>query len=272
MDQGIFRDRRVRSVKWLDLVNPSSRQIVVELLLVTPWLAASLLCAHWAARMHFLFYVPALCFTFLFFLTGLRVVHNGYHYALGIPRWATEWVMFILSVLMGWSLHAVQVNHLRHHKYCMGDGDTEAMSARMRAWQAVLFGPIFPFLLLWHGLRHAKRRQRIWIVAELLAFSVFAIASFVVLDIALLRYHVACMAIGECLTAFFAVWTVHHDCDQHDIFARTSTGKWKNWMTFNMFLHLEHHLFPAVPTCNLHLLADRLHAAAPDLREKDVIP
>ena len=107
MDQGIFRDRRVRSLKWRDLVKPSSKQIVVELLLVTPWLAASLMCAHWAARIHFLFYVPALCSSFVFFLTGLRVVHNGYHYALGLPRWATEWVMFVLSVMMGWSLHAV---------------------------------------------------------------------------------------------------------------------------------------------------------------------
>jgi hypothetical protein len=33
-------------------------------------------------------------------LTGLRVVHNAHHYALGLPRWASEWVMFVMSVLM----------------------------------------------------------------------------------------------------------------------------------------------------------------------------
>jgi hypothetical protein len=35
----------------------------------------------------------------------------------------------------------------------------------------------------------------------------------VVLDVAWLRYHVVAMAAGQCLTAFFAVWTVHHPCE-----------------------------------------------------------
>ena len=29
-----------------------------------------------------------------------------------------------------------------------------------------------------------------------------------------LRAHVATMIVGQCFTAFFAVWTVHHDCDR----------------------------------------------------------
>jgi fatty acid desaturase len=271
MEHRIMRNPRVRSLKWRDLIKPSTRQIIIELLLIIPWFTASLACAHWADQFHLLFLIPALCFSFIFFLTALRVVHNAYHYALGLPKWITECIIFIFSVLMGWSLHAVQVNHLRHHKYCLGEGDTEAMSARMSALRAVLFGPLFPFLLLWHGMRYAKVKQRIWIVAEMTACLALAAISFLILDIAFLRYHVICMAVGECLTALFAVWTVHHDCDQDGIFARTSTGKWKNRLTFNMFLHLEHHLFPAVPTCNLHRLSKQLHAATPELRRLDVI-
>ena len=35
---------------------------------------------------------------------------------------------------------------------------------------------------------------------------------------------------------------------------------------FSMFFHLEHHLFPQVPTARLHILARRLDAAAPESR------
>jgi fatty acid desaturase len=33
-----------------------------------------------------------------------------------------------------------------------------------------------------------------------------------------------------------------------------------------MFFHLEHHLFPQVPTARLHILARRLDAAEPEAR------
>lgn len=270
MNHGILHDRRVRNVQWRDLVRPTGVQIVNELLLIFPWLSASLVFAHLANTRHWLWYAPAMLCSFVFFLTGLRVVHNGYHYALGISRQATEWVMLVLSVLMGWSLHAVQVNHLRHHKYCMSDEDVEATSARMSPWRALLFGPVFPLLLLWHGCRHARPNQRWWIAAEILAWLAVVLAVIFWLNVAWLRYHVCCMMIGECMTAFFAVWTVHHDCDRYHVFARTSTGVWKNRLTFNMFLHLEHHLFPAVPTCNLPRLAERLQVAVPDLRKREV--
>ena len=74
--------------------------------LTLPWLLAALAAAHWRV------YPLALLASFMFFLTGLRQVHNAYHYALGLPRAATEWVMFAMSVLMLGSMHAVQVNHL----------------------------------------------------------------------------------------------------------------------------------------------------------------
>jgi hypothetical protein len=39
----------------------------------------------------------------------------------------------------------------------------------------------------------------------------------------------------------------------------------KVFLTYSMFYHVEHHLFPAVPTCRLSILARRLDRAAPDL-------
>ncbi len=75
------------------------------------------------------------------------------------------------------------------------------------------------------------------------------------------------MLIGEFFTAFFAVWTVHHDCDEETI-ARTQRSGWKNFITYNMFYHLEHHLFPAVPTIKLPELAKRIDEKAPELIKK----
>ena len=74
------------------------------------------------------------------------------------------------------------------------------------------------------------------------------------------------MAIGQCLTAFFAVWTVHHGCSEHGALARTIRSPLRNALSFNMFFHLEHHLFPQVPTAHLAILARRLDQAAPEAR------
>src|SRR5262249_38760538 len=252
MSLEILRDARIRSVPWRDLVHLSRVEVVKELLLSVPWLAASLALAHGG------YYVPALGFSFVFFLTGLRQVHNAYHYALGIPRAATEWVMFVLSVLMLGSMHAVQFNHLKHHKHCMDDEDVEAASARMSAVGALLVGPWFPAHMHLKALQAAPARQFQWIVAELLANVAWIAVVFAFLEVAALKYHVMVMAIGQCLTSFFAVWTVHHDCDRSHFIARTLRNRLKSLLFFDMFFHVEHHLFPKVPTCHLAQLTRRL--------------
>lgn len=68
--------------------------------------------------------------------------------------------------------------------------------------------------------------------------------------------------------AFFAVWTVHHDTSENPLMARTQSTIWKNWITFGMFYHLEHHLFPAVPTIKMPELSKRIDEAIPDLEKK----
>ena len=265
MSLEILHDPRVRGVEWRDLVALTPLQILTELLLPLPWLAGSLLLAHFG-----LWYL-ALPLSFVYFLTGLRQVHNAYHYALGLPRWLTEGVMVLLSALMLGSMHAVQFNHLRHHKHCLDDDDVEGSCARMPGWLVLLSGPLFPLRMHWHALRLSGTRQRLWIVAELLANVAVVLLVFVVLDIGALRYHVLAMAAGQCLAGFFAVWTVHHGCDRSHFIARTSRGRLMNFLTFSMFLHTEHHLYPRVPTCRLLELAERLDEAAPELQTKRVL-
>ena len=140
----------------------------------------------------------------------------------------------------------------------------------MSWYGALLFGPLFPFLLHWTALTEGETKVRLGVLAELMLNLGWLWLVFGVLEIPALRYHVTAMAVGQCLTAFFAVWTVHHHCDRsHDI-ARTLRNRVKNMVTFNMFLHIEHHLFPRVPTCHLPQLATRIDRAAPDLKQKMV--
>jgi fatty acid desaturase len=134
----------------------------------------------------------------------------------------------------------------------------------MPAWKAILVGPLFPVRLHINAWKKARGASFRWIVAEL-AVTAAIVAAAITFSSVCLRYHVAAMAVGQCFTSFFAVWTVHHDCENPGAFARTLRGVLKNGATYNMFFHVEHHLFPAVPTCHLPQLAERLDQAAPEL-------
>lgn len=260
----IQQDPRVRAVEWKDLVALTRWEVVRELLLPLPWLAASLAAAHQG------WLVPALGCSFAFFLCGLRVVHNAYHYALGLPRPATEAVMLVLSALMLGSMHAVQFNHLRHHQHCMDAEDMEALSAQMPGPLAIAVGPLFPVLLHTTAWRLGGPRVRRWVALELALTVVIVAAVFGLLPAGAAWYHLAAMGVGHCLTAFFAVWTVHHGCDRHHFIARTLRGRAKNLVSYHMFRHVEHHLFPAVPTCHLWRVSERLDEAAPELKAMQV--
>jgi fatty acid desaturase len=259
-----MHDALRRTVQWTDLLPLCKREILHELLLSSPWFAASLLAFSAG------YYAPALFASFMFFLAGLRQVHNAFHCSLGVPRWMCDWVMFVLSLFMLGSMHAVQINHLRHHQHCMAEDDVEAMGARLSALGALLLGPRYPIELHRKALQVASPVQRRWIHAELAGNMLWAAAVFLIFDNAALKYHVMAMAAGQCFTAFFAVWTTHHGCDKDGLFARSIRNRIKATITYNMFYHFEHHVFPAVPTCKLPELAKRVDAAAPALGLKNV--
>ena len=237
-------------------------EIVGELLLPLAWLGGSLLVA---ARGY---YGIALGLSFMFFLAGLRLVHNAFHSALGLSRGRTSAVLWTMSVVMLGSMHAVRFNHLRHHRLRLGEGDVEGRAAEMPAWRALLFGPFFPILLHATAFRHGNPKLRAIVTVELLANAAWTVLVFGIWQNSTLRYHVIAMAAGQCMTAFFAVWTVHHHCDRTHYIARTLRNRIKNRITFDMFRHIEHHLFPRVPTCHLPELSRRIDRAAPELKSK----
>lgn len=261
------RDPRLRSVAWRDLVALRWWERLWELLLPLPWLVLSL---FFYARG--LWFIGAPC-SFFFFLTGLRLSHNAQHYCLGLSRRGHDLTLFTIGTLMLASGHAVQATHLHHHRHCLDEDDVEAWPARLPGWRVLLAGPLFWWTLHRGAWRLASRAKRRWIASEIAAIAALVLVAFACGSPAL-RWHLAAMAAGEWHVGFFAVWTVHHGCDPHaphdPRVARTQRGWLKNFMTYSMLYHVEHHLFPAVPTCHLPALARRLDSAAPELADRRV--
>jgi fatty acid desaturase len=251
------------AVEWRDLTRLTTAQKIHEVLLSVPWLVAAITLFHvgWI--------LPGMLAAFFFFLTGLRQAHGAQHYALGIGRRAQDWMLVMLSVVMVSSLHALQATHMHHHRHPLEPNDVEASTAQMSWWMALLAGPVFIVRLHVIGFYLANHRQRAWISAEATAVGCWLTAVSLWAPDGL-RWFAAAMVAGECLTGFFAVWTVHHDCDAERQLARTQRGAWKNFVSCGMFYHLEHHLFPAVPTPRLPELAARLDRVMPQAASEQV--
>ena len=247
-----------RRLEWRDLVPMRRGEGIAECLHPVPWLAASaVLAAHEL-------WVLALPCSFMFFLTALRLNHEAIHGHLGFGTRGHRLVMHGLSALMLGSNNAVAFNHLQHHRHNGTPVDIEGKAGRMSGWRVLLYGPAFPIEMhidAWRrGGAALRRRMLIDGVANGLILGTTATTGSTIL-----LYHVAVMVAAQCLTAFFAVWITHHDTEHDGLGARTQRARLINLVTYNMFFHLEHHLFPAVPVKRLHRLAARLDAAVPEI-------
>ncbi|HET6995842.1 MAG TPA: fatty acid desaturase [Chitinophagaceae bacterium] len=251
----------LKKVKWKDLTRLNRRQIFIENNITLPWLFASWLLAYFHL---YLFAIPC---SFMFFLTALRQVHNGFHSSLGIGKKATWLTLYVNSILMITSVHAVKFSHLRHHKYCLGEQDHEGKCARLPWYKALVYGPVHIFSIHKVALLLGSKKYKWDTILELVSIALF-ISIVVLINVPFLLYHCLIMFTGEMFSAFFAVWSVHHDLGEH-VIARTQRTPWKNFITYNMFYHLEHHLFPAVPTIRLPELARRIDEVLPELEKKE---
>lgn len=250
-----------KKVEWKDLRKLSVKEMLIENNISLPWLFISLFLAYRG------YYWAAIPFSGFYFLTALRQVHNGFHNSLGTGKFLTWLSMYLNSISMMASIHAVKFNHIRHHKFCLSEEDYEGKSASMKWYEAILYGPKHMFLIHWITFKKANQNYKKNMIFELISISVFVCIAFH-FNINFLIYHILIMLFGEFLMAFFAVWTVHHDTHENPSIARTQRGFWKNKLTFSMFYHMEHHLFPAVPTIKLPELAERIDEFLPELDKK----
>jgi fatty acid desaturase len=247
-----------KRVKWRDLTRMTPRDGTIECLHPLPWLAGS-----WMAAANGL-WLAALPASFLFFLTALRLNHEAIHHNLGFGPRGHRIVLHALSALMLGSNNAVAANHMHHHRHVMSDDDMEGKCGRMRMRDVLAYGPRFPVdNHLWAWRQGAPAIQRRMLIDGALNLGVIATA--LATGWAWLLYHIAICAVAQCMTAFFAVWITHRGCEHDALIARTQRSKLVNLLSYNMFFHLEHHLFPGVPVKRLPVLAARIDAACPEI-------
>lgn len=252
-------------VEWRDLLWMGVWERFCAVTLALPLFVGSLVFASWG------WMFLALAFAFFFFTAGLRQAHDGFHENLGLSALPNNAFLALQSLLMMAPLHAIRFCHLRHHQHPLTADDVEGWSARMKWWQAIATGPWFTARLIAHALVHARGAIRAWILLEVVMLATYATVA-ALSQSAVMHFHVLVMLLGNCLTGFFAVWVVHHDCDVDAIFARTQRHRLLDFITFKLLYHFEHHVFPKVPSCHLPELARRIDGVLPELPTFEVVP
>lgn len=248
-------EKAPKGIDWHDLTDMSRWQSARELALPLPWLGLSwwlYTTALWPL---------GLIASFMFFLCALRLNHEAIHGNLTLSRRGDSLVMHILSPLMLGSNHAEAFCHLKHHKHAMGPEDCEGKCGRMSALQVLAYGPLFPVDVNRTAWANGSRYWRVRMLRDWALVAVF---------VALLAWsgawwgvmHLAAMALGQCMSAFFAVWITHQGTEHSGLAGRSQRGPLA-WMAYLMFYHREHHLFPRVPVSRLPRLAARLDAQVP---------
>lgn len=246
----------LEKVQWRDLALMRIRDGVFECLHPLPWLLAAL------ALFHLEMWPVAVAAEFMFFLTALRLNHEAIHHNLGFAARGNRMVLHGLSIVMLGSNHSVAFNHLRHHKHINAPADLEGKAGKMTLLKVLAYGPLFPIECHIAAMREGGPAWRRKVMIDL-ALNLTLPLLTIGFGFGFVGWHFTTMLFAQCFTALFAVWITHRGCDDSALVARTQRGRMVNAVSYNMFFHLEHHLFPGVPVKRLPELARRLEVLEP---------
>jgi len=210
---------------------------------------------------------------FLVFASVVAVTHDVVHGSLGLSRRQTEWALFATGAVLLESGHAYRATHLRHHRVFPGPDDPEGDPARMGLLKAILWGPLFlPRLWCWAYARSKPGSEsRRWLLAEAAWALAVPLAGLWLLPRtpAVLIYAVLAI-VGSWVYPLLTVHLPHrHYGDTPLSQTHTLRGRIIPALFLELTYHLEHHLYPEVPSHNLPELSRRLD---PLLRRAGVRP
>ncbi|WP_165072716.1 fatty acid desaturase family protein [Paludisphaera rhizosphaerae] len=210
---------------------------------------------------------------FLIFVSVVAVTHDVVHGSLGLSRRQTDWALFATGAVLLESGHAYRATHLRHHRAFPGPDDPEGDPARMSLLKAVAWGPFFlPRLWLWAYSRSKRGgAERRWLVVEAgfaLAVAIAGVCLYRRTPAVLL--YTSLVVIGSWVYPLLTVHLPHRDYGETRLSqTHTLRGRIVPALFLELTYHLEHHLYPEVPSHNLAELSRRLD---PLLREAGVEP
>ena len=196
---------------------------------------------------------------FLIFVAVVTVTHDAVHGALGLSRRQTDWTLFLNGLVVLESGHAYRITHLQHHRIFPSDDDPEGDPARLTLLQAILNGPLFLPRLWWWAYR-TGRRDRAWLLAEAAVPIVVVVCGILLwrLTPAVLWY-AAMVIVGSWVYPLLTVHLPHrHYGDEPLTQTHTLRGRVIPALFLELTYHLEHHLYPQVPSHHLAELSRRL--------------
>jgi beta-carotene hydroxylase len=248
-----------------DAYLPSLNDLGVDLLITTPAQRRIALLRPFVAVAA---YIGAVCLgwwqltpliLFLIFVAVVTVTHDVVHGSLGLTRRQTEWALFLMGIVLFESGHAYRTTHRQHHRIFPNDDDPEGYPAKLSMLGAVLYGPVFLWRLWWWAFQR-NPAQRIWLLVEVI-IPPLAVMTGVVLwpaTPALLVYAVLAI-VGSWVYPLLTVYLPHKDFGDNPLTqTHTLRGRLIPALFLELTYHLEHHLYPQVPSHNLAELSRRL--------------
>jgi beta-carotene hydroxylase len=207
----------------------------------------------------------------LMFITYVSTSHDLLHRTLGFPRWLNEGLLIIVEMLALRSGHAFRISHLCHHRHFPDDEDIEGRVASMSLWRALLEGMGQQTRLFIWAWPRARRDEKLWMAIEGSWAVTYAGYSVVFLaETPVFFVYMMLIVTSSWLYPVATVWIPHRATAKETLF---QTHAVRGRIVPELFLqhtyHLEHHLYPSVPSFNWQKLAKRLD---PYLRSRGVEP
>lgn len=194
------------------------------------------------------------------FVAVVTITHDVVHRAVGLGDRATDWALLVMGAVLLESGHAYQATHLQHHRRFPADDDPEGYPAHLSMPGAIVYGPIYLARLWWWALRRVPPARRGWLLLEA-AVPVAAVAASALLwpvTRGPAAYTVMALA-GGWVYPLLAVYLPHHDPGDTPLTqTRTVRGRLLPAVFLELTYHLEHHLYPQVPSHHLAELGRRL--------------
>lgn len=192
------------------------------------------------------------------FVAVVTVTHDVVHRAIGLSATAADWALFAMGLILLESGHAYRATHRQHHRMFPDPSDPEGYPAELSMIGAICYGPIF-LIRLWCWA-YSRGTDRGWLVAE-------AAGPFAALAASVLAWPYApgvllytlMVIVGSWVYPLLTVYLPHHDYGATPLTqTRTLRGKLIPAIFLELTYHLEHHLYPQVPSHHLPELARRL--------------
>lgn len=252
----------------VDYKIPKIEELGVDLLITTPrqrrigLIRPIIGVAAYALTAYFRFWWLTPIIVFFIFVSVVTVTHDVVHGSLGLRRRQTDWALFLMGAVLLESGHAYRTTHMQHHRLFPNGDDPEGYPAKISLLGAIFYGPVFLYRLWWWAFRRNKGRlvQQIWLITEATLPFVGVISGVLLLKTtpAVLVYAVL-VIVGSWVYPLLTVHLPHKDYGD-TLLTQTHTlrGRIIPALFLELTYHLEHHLYPQVPSHHLAELARRL--------------